>query len=158
NLCLVFMRIAVDLTPMRPGGENGGVKLAIFALLKELKAQLGESLFLFFFTADDTHDEVIAELDDEGSAFCVLKRAGKGNIRQGLSLATRSKAIVNGLLRRYQIEVLYCPFGTCSFVTDRIPTVAMIVDVLHRDFPLSLPAQTVEWRELQFQKLIHVVD
>ena len=55
-------------------------------------------------------------------------------------------------------EVLYCPFGVLNFASDRIPTVAMVVDILHRDYPYSLPIQTREWRELQFLKLSRSAD
>ena len=152
------MRIAVDLTPMRPGGENGGVKFAILEFLKGLKAHLGDRLFLLLLTADDTHDEAASILGKADLASCVLRRAGRGNFSQTVSLATRSKVLVSSLLQRHRIDVLYCPFGTVSFVTERMPTVAMIVDLLHREFPFSLPAQTVEWREWQFQRLIDSVD
>jgi glycosyltransferase involved in cell wall biosynthesis len=152
------MKIAVDLTPMRPGGENGGVKLAILEFLKGLKAQLGDRLEFLFLTADDTHDEVACLLGKGDSAFCILRRAGKRNLVQAFELATRSKATGRNLLREHRIDVLYCPFGTVPFASDRIPTVAMIGDTLHRDFPFSLPVQTREWRELQFRKLVHSVD
>ena len=61
-------------------------------------------------------------------------------------------------MRQHRIDLLYHPFGTIFFASARIPSVAMIVDTLHRDFPYSLPAQTIEWRELQFRKLVDSVD
>ena len=152
------MKIAVDLTPMRPGGENGGVKPAILEFLKGLKGYLGDSLRLLFLTADDTHHEATLLVGTNDSAFCVLQRTGKGNFAQTLQLATQSKRIARNLLQKNGVDLLYCPFGTVSFESDRIPTVAMIVDTLHRDFPFSLPAQTIEWRELQFRKLTNTVD
>jgi glycosyltransferase involved in cell wall biosynthesis len=153
------MKIAVDLTPMRPGGENGGVKPVILEFLKGLKRYLGDSLCLLFLTADDTqHEAATLLVGTNDCAFCVLRRTGKGNFAQTLQLATQSKRIVRNLLQKHAVDLLYCPFGTVSFVSDRIPTVAMIVDTLHRDFPFSLPAQTTESRELQFRKLINAVD
>jgi glycosyltransferase involved in cell wall biosynthesis len=152
------MKIAVDLTPMRPGGENGGVKLAITEFLKGLKTHLGDRLQYLFLTSDDTHDEAASLLGINDSAFCVLRRLGRGNLAQTLDLATRSKSAVERLLRQHNADVLYHPFGTVFFATDRIPAVAMIVDTLHRDFPYSLPTQAIEWRELQFRKLVDSVD
>ena len=152
------MKIAVDLTPMRPGGENGGVKLAIIEFLKGLKTHLGDELHYLFLTSDDTHDEAASLLGINDSAFCVLQRSGRGNLVQTLDLATRSKLAARKLICQHRAEVLYHPFGTIFFASDRIPTVAMIVDTLHRDFPYSLPAQTIEWRELQFRKLVDSVD
>jgi glycosyltransferase involved in cell wall biosynthesis len=152
------MKIAVDLTPMRPGGENGGVKLAIIEFLKGLKAHLGDELHYLLLTSDDTHDEAASLLGVGDSASCVLRHVGKGNLVQTLDLATRSKLAAKNLLRQHHVDVLYHPFGTVYFGLDWIPAVAMIVDTLHRDFPYSLPAQTIEWRELQFRKLVDSVD
>jgi glycosyltransferase involved in cell wall biosynthesis len=152
------MKIAVDLTPMRPGGENGGVKPAILEFLKGLKRYLGDSLCLFLLTADDTHHEATLLVGTNDSAFCVLRRAGKGNFAQTLQLVTQSKRIVRNLVLKHAVDLLYSPFGTVSFVSDRIPTVVMIADTLHRDFPFSLSAQTTESRELQFRKLVNAVD
>jgi glycosyltransferase involved in cell wall biosynthesis len=152
------MKIAVDLTPMRPGGENGGVKLAIIEFLKGLKTHLGDELQYLFLTSDDTHDEVVSLLGANDSAFCVFRRSGRGNLVQTLDLATRSKWLANNLIQQHRVDVLYHPFGTVFFGLEGIPAVAMIVDTLHRDFPYSLPAQTVEWRDLQFHKLVDSVD
>src|SRR5262245_19445461 len=143
---------------MRPGGENGGVKFAILEFVKGLKGYLGDRLLFLFLTADDTYDEVRSLLGGNDCAFCVLRRTGRGALFQALELATRSKLIARTLLRRHRIDVLYSPFGTLYFASNRIPTVAMIVDTLHRDFPFSLSVQSIEWREQQFPKLINGVD
>ena len=152
------MKIAVDLTPMRQGGENGGVKLATMEFLKGLQACMEDELQFLFFTADDTHDEVAAVLGKHDFAFCVLRRAGRGSLFQAIELAFRSKMYVRNLLQKHRADLLYCPFGTLFFGSDEFPTVVMVVDTLHRDFPLSLPVQTREWRELQFRKLIGSAD
>ena len=152
------MKIAVDLTPMRQGGENGGVKLATMEFLKGLQACMEDELQFLFFTADDTHEEVAPLLRERDLAFCVLRRVGRGNISQAIELATRSKLLARSVLQKHGVEVFYCPFGTLFFGSDEFPTVVMVVDTLHRDFPFSLPVQTREWRELQFRKLIGSAD
>jgi glycosyltransferase involved in cell wall biosynthesis len=152
------MKIAVDLTPMRPGGENGGAKFAIIEFLKGLKTHLSDELHYLFLTSDDTHDEAASLLGINDSAFCVLQRSGRGNLVQTLDLVTRSKLAAKNLISQHRVDVFYHPFGTIFFGSDRIPAVAMVHDTLHRDFPHSLPAQTIEWRELQFRKLVDSVD
>jgi hypothetical protein len=87
---------------MRPGGENGGIKLAAMELLKGLQAHLGEQLQLLLLTADDTLDEAKALLRERDLACCVLRRIGKGNLSQALELALRSKAQVRGLLQYHR--------------------------------------------------------
>ena len=153
-----LMKIAVDLTPMRLGGENGGIKLAAMELLKGLQAQMGDQLQFIFFTADDTHHEVTALLRKCDFASCVLRRLGKGNLFPAIELATRSKILVRKLLKQHLPAVLYCPFGTLFFGFYGIPSVVTVVDTLHRDFPCSLPVQTREWRELQLRKLVGSAD
>jgi glycosyltransferase involved in cell wall biosynthesis len=152
------MKIAVDLTPMRPGGENGGIKLAAMELLKGLQAHLGDQLQFLLFTADDTLNEATALLRERDTAFCVFRRIGKGNLSQALELASRSKAQVRRLLQCHRPAVLYCPFGALLFPSEEVPTVVTVVDTLHRDFPFSLPVQAREWRELQFRKLVASAD
>jgi glycosyltransferase involved in cell wall biosynthesis len=158
NLSNLRLKIAVDLTQMRRGGENGGIKFAILEFVKGLQGYLGDRLLFLFLTADDTYDEVRSLLGKDDCAFCVLRRTGRRALFQALELATRSKLVARTLLRRHRIDVLYSPFGTLYFASNRIPTVAMIVDTLHRDFPFSLPVQSREWREQQFPKLINWVD
>jgi glycosyltransferase involved in cell wall biosynthesis len=152
------MKIAVDLTPMRPGGENGGIKLAAVELLKGLQTHLGDELELLLLTADDTLDEATALLRERDKAFCVFRRIGKGNLSQTLELAICSKARVRRLLQYHQPDVLYCPFGALLFPSEEVPTVVTVVDTLHRDFPFSIPVQAREWRELQFRKLLACAD
>jgi glycosyltransferase involved in cell wall biosynthesis len=152
------MKIAVDLTPMRPGGENGGIKFAAIELLRGLQAHLGNQLQFLLLTADDTLDEATTLLREGDRAFCVLRRIGKGNFSQTLELALRSKAKVRSLLRYHRPDVLYCPFGALLFPSKEVPTVVTVVDTLHRDFPFSIPAQAREWRELQFRKLLASAD
>jgi glycosyltransferase involved in cell wall biosynthesis len=154
------LKIAVDLTPMLPGGENGGVKFAVLELLRGLKKDFAERLTFLFLTANDSAEEVHSLLGSDDTALCVLgrRRGGWGRAIQAVELATRARLTVRKLMRHYQIDVLYCPFGGLPFASATVPTVALVVDLLHRDFPLSLPAQDREWRELNFRKLASYAD
>jgi glycosyltransferase involved in cell wall biosynthesis len=64
-------RIAIDLTPLRPGGENGGAKTLTWQLLTNFKALTSDYHFLLL-TAEWNHDE-LAVFDGPGfSRLCVL--------------------------------------------------------------------------------------
>jgi glycosyltransferase involved in cell wall biosynthesis len=152
------MKIAVDLTPMRPRGENGGIKFAAIELLKGLQAHLEDRLQLLLLAADDTLDEATTLLRERDRVFCVFRRIGKGNLSQTIELVGWSKAQVRRLVRYHRPDILYCPFGALLFPSEEIPTVVTVVDTLHRDFPFSLPVQAREWRELQFRKLLASAD
>jgi glycosyltransferase involved in cell wall biosynthesis len=154
------LNIAVDLTAMLPGGENGGVKFAVLELLRGLKQQAGDRLAFLFLTASDSHEEVQSLLGDGDTAVCVLQRRRKGLERgiQALELATRTKLMVRKLLKQYRTDVFYWPFGWVPFASPHIPTVVLVTDLSHKDFPCSLPDQDREWRELHFKKLAGSVD
>ena len=53
--------VAVDLTPVLPGGENGGAKVFVLELLRGLAAQAPQMRFVLL-TRVETHDE-LAVLD-----------------------------------------------------------------------------------------------
>lgn len=56
------------------------------------------------------------------------------------------------------ISVVYCPFGMIDYACPGIPTVTLIVDVLHRDYPYTLPAEGVAFRENFFCETIKKSD
>jgi hypothetical protein len=64
-------RIAIDLTPLRPGGENGGAKTLVWELLKHFQTLTLDYSFLLL-TAAWNHD-LLAPFDGPGfSRLCVL--------------------------------------------------------------------------------------
>ena len=56
------IRLAVDLSNLRPGGENGGVKPFLFELLRWLGRQRRVALQFVYLTGSSTHAEVRDEL------------------------------------------------------------------------------------------------
>ena len=54
-------RIVVDLTPLLPGGANGGAKIMILALLRHL-SQAASELDFVLLTSEKNH-EVLAALE-----------------------------------------------------------------------------------------------
>ncbi|MBV9671886.1 MAG: glycosyltransferase family 4 protein [Verrucomicrobia bacterium] len=150
------IRIAVDLTPMLPGGRNGGVKFAIIELLKSLKERWPTKLKFLFLTADDTHNEVVSLLGEKDLATCVLHRSKSRSVPALLIYGKTLIWLAN--LRRENIDVFYVPFGFTSIRLPGVPRITTVVDLLHIDYPWSLPPQTREWRKLQFSKLLPVTD
>jgi glycosyltransferase involved in cell wall biosynthesis/2-polyprenyl-3-methyl-5-hydroxy-6-metoxy-1,4-benzoquinol methylase len=51
-------RVIIDLTPIRPGGENGGMKLAAIELVKQFSREIAPTVEFILFTSSDTHDEL----------------------------------------------------------------------------------------------------
>ena len=154
------LRVAVDLSSLRPGGENGGIKPFLFETLLWLGRQPRVPLQFFYLTCARTHAEVrdtLARVHDE--VICV--RDGGGPLPRGDERAPRERRCIPpppDLLWQLGARVLYCPFGPVEFALPGVGTISTIVDVLHRDFPWSLDARHNADRERVFREILGVAD
>jgi glycosyltransferase involved in cell wall biosynthesis len=138
------VRIAVDLTPMLPGGMNGGVKPAIFEFIRALQRWQNPRFEFVFLTDASTHAEVQAVTAgcDEIVRFDA-KTAGE---------------VQPAFFRRRHIDLLYAPFGMIRYPDCGIPMIAMVVDLLHRDYPFSISESERGWREQYFRQMVACAD
>lgn len=154
------IRVAVDMSHLRPGGENGGIKPFLFETLLWLGRQQRTPLQFFYLTCASTHAEVraqLARLEDE--VICV--RADGARLPSGDEQVPRERRMAPpplDLLTRLGVDVLYCPFGSVDFETPGIGTISTIVDVLHRDYPWSLDPRHNAEREQMFQQIVAAAD
>ena len=108
------IRLAVDLSSLRPGGENGGVKPFLFETLLWLGRQRRVPLRMLYLTGTSTHEEVrdeLARIGDE--VVCVCDHGGPPP-RAIDGAAPRERVLLPppaDLLWRLDARVLYCPFG-----------------------------------------------
>jgi glycosyltransferase involved in cell wall biosynthesis len=138
-------RIGVDLTPMLSGGANGGVKPAILEFIRALQGLENPRFDFCFITAGSAYGEIrtIATNRDE-------------TIRLGSADAQR--ILRPGPFGSKRIDLLYAPFGMVRFPFIGVPIVSMVVDLLHRDYPHSLPAAERQFRESYFAKMVLSAD
>src|SRR2546423_9900836 len=104
------LAVAVDLLPLRPGGENGGLKPAIFSLLRELARQAGESLFFIFLTNSTSHTQVRDIAHPNDILICVLEDPLHPCAEVGLHGKAEFKLVPPSfdLPRAIEIDLLYC--------------------------------------------------
>ena len=144
--------IAVDMTPVLPGGENGGAKIFAIELLRSFQKTAPGDHFLLL-TALWNHEE-LAILDGPNMArHCLLTRKKKprpkpltaqypGFFRRGLGRmgryimrASKTGVAPRRLLGSRGVDLLFCPFTAATYAEPGIPTVSVIYDLQHRDFP-----------------------
>ena len=138
--------IAVDLTPVLPGGDNGGAKVLALSLVRQLAARAPRARFLLL-TQAASHAE-LAPLDSDNISRRLVARGVAGPwggalqplARHLLRLAPpRLNAVLGrlgyevlavlkrggrtGLLRGLGVDLLFCPFTAPSFAEPGIPTV-----------------------------------
>jgi glycosyltransferase involved in cell wall biosynthesis len=139
------IRIAVDLTPLLPGGANGGVKPAILEFIRALQ-RLNEPGFDFIFLAGaGSYDEIQAIATDRDEVIELDSQQRQGTLRPGFFRSKRA-------------DLLYAPFGMVRFPHIGVPIVSMVVDLLHRDYPQSLPALERQFRESYFATMVLFAD
>jgi glycosyltransferase involved in cell wall biosynthesis len=129
-----LVKVAVDLTPMLPGGANGGIKPAILEFIRALQQLPGPRFSFYFITADSTHHEVEAIATERDTMMCI-------------DWPEAYTALTPTCFHKKRIDLLYAPFGMIRFPDCGIPILAMVVDLLHRDFPSSISETERQRRE-----------
>jgi glycosyltransferase involved in cell wall biosynthesis len=139
------LRIAVDLTPMLPGGANGGVKPAILEFIRALQELKDPGFDFCFIIAGSTDAEIRALATDRDETIRLGSARGRRILRPAL-------------FGRERVDLLYAPFGMVRFPYIGVPIISMVVDLLHRDYPHSLPVTERQFRESYFTNMVLCAD
>ncbi len=139
------------MTPVLPGGKNGGAKILAIELLKSFQKKATQDQFLVL-TASWNHEE-LAVLDGPNMRrSCVLTgqepkqkphytryshrlRRVTGRIRSYLKGITNGRSPVAKNLAAQGVELLFCPFTAPTYAEGNIPTVSVVLDLQHRELP-----------------------
>ena len=125
-----LLRVVVDLTPLLPGGENGGAKPMTLELIRRMASSSPKTKFILL-TLRRAFGELAAFKQPNVQVVMVDDLPSK---------TFRSKpkpGIPNrgSLVRRLGGSVLFCPFTAPSFAQAGIPTVSVIYDLQYADYP-----------------------
>ncbi|MHB8621929.1 MAG: glycosyltransferase family 4 protein [Sulfuricaulis sp.] len=153
-------RVAVDLTPLLPGGDNGGAKIMTIELLKQICLLANDWEFILL-TSDISNDE-LAILDSHNvRRVCIRHRSVtssssalfpriRAHIKEWLKyvlprpVKLRLSYVFNktvrqvgnrGILKGLGADLLFCPF-TAPFLYDpSVQIVSVVYDLQYRDYP-----------------------
>jgi glycosyltransferase involved in cell wall biosynthesis len=135
------MHIAIDLTPMRPAGENGGAKFFVLVLLRQLQILAPHWRFLLL-TAARNHAELAAYEASNMQRLLVAPEAQAVNMRAivtkiGSKIAAKLKIGQPSVhpLAGQAIDLLFCPFSAPTYAQPHIPTVGIVYDLQHIAYP-----------------------
>jgi glycosyltransferase involved in cell wall biosynthesis len=166
--------IAVDLTPVLPGGKNGGAKVFVLELIRRL-AELAPKTEFILLTQEASHAE-LATLDSRNvrrimvlanshsphlrdSFVQVLTRIFEKLPRSMRSLASRAgfelnsasrRSLSNGILRYLNADLLFCPFTAPTYAEAATPTVSVIYDLQYKTYPEFFSPEDVAQRNRTF--------
>lgn len=149
--------IAIDLTRLQPGGVSGGVRVVSIELVQQLAAQTPHWRFLVL-TSARSHQE-LAELDRTNVRRVCLDPVQENRTRDSRRwfdpketlrqlLRHRRLAFARTVAWRYlwrprqlelleteQVDALLLPLTTPTFYASNLPTVALVYDLQHVDYP-----------------------
>lgn len=166
----VLKTIVVDLTPMLPGGENGGAKVFVLELLARL-ADLAPSTHFILLTQAAAHDELQMMDRINMSRRMITRTTGRKSffargvayifrklprIPQRFSLlgyrlhAQLRRHAIKQLLNEVGADLIFCPFTAPTYVTPGMPTVCTIYDLQYKTYPSFFEVEDVANRSHAF--------
>ena len=166
--------IVVDLTPVLPGGENGGAKVFVLELLRRLAEHAPQTQFVLL-TRASAHEE-LAALDGKNVRRLMVLGAGAPPAMRSLATKMFSRVLVHlpGRLRRVagrlvytlltaskrsgsgtllwdlNADLLFCPFTAPTYFELSIPTVCIIYDLQYKTYPEFFAPEDVAHRSRTF--------
>jgi glycosyltransferase involved in cell wall biosynthesis len=166
--------IVVDLTPVLPGGDNGGAKVFVLELLRRLAERAPNTQFILL-TQAAAHEE-LATLDranmrrimtiDLSKPPVLRSMAARASSRVLRHLPLRPRRLAqrminrlkpmlrssrsSGLLKELKADLLFCPFTAPTYFELGIPAVCVIYDLQYKTYPEFFPAADVEQRDRTF--------
>lgn len=166
-------RIAVDLTPILPSGENGGAKIMTIELLRNMGKLASNSEFILL-TTESNHEE-LAILDSSNiRRFCVNQKSDDSIIKQissskidflkkliqklpiqiKVSVFSKLQKIrhkkTHSLLKNLAVDLLFCPFTAPFYFENNIPLVTVIYDLQSYYYPTFFTAEDRFYRAINF--------
>lgn len=155
--------IAVDMTPVLPGGKNGGAKIVALELLKSFKTIAPEDRFLIL-TASWNHEELAILEGSNMTRFCILtgeepkpkpsNARYPGRLKRGLGKIYRTlrRRLQPGQIRERPltsrgVDLLFCPFTALTYAEPGLPVVSVIHDLQHRDYPQFFSPHEIDQRD-----------
>jgi glycosyltransferase involved in cell wall biosynthesis len=166
--------IAVDLTPVLPGGENGGAKVFVLELLRRLAERTPQTQFVLL-TQAAAHEE-LAALDSTNIRRVMVLDPSAPPIFRSLATRVFSRLLAHlpgrlrpiaerlgysalislkrtgsrSLLRDLNVDLLFCPFTAPTYFEFAIPTVCVIYDLQYKTYPEFFAPEDVAHRNRTF--------
>lgn len=126
--------VLVDLTPVLPGGDNGGAKLMTILLLHALREMRPDWRFVCI-VSDAAYDE-LSHLEAPN-----MERARAGVIGQVRGLAS---------WKGKRVDLLFCPFTMPYYHHPDVPVVSVIYDLQYAYYPQFFTPEEEAGRERTF--------
>jgi len=144
--------VAIDVTPISAGSENGGAKIFVQQLLHGLAARRRHRYLLL--TAPWNH-ESFAGFEAAGMTRLCLDAGNQnvGPLRARERFWSRRRRV--GSLRERGVSLLFCPMTDPVHAERGIPTVCTVYDLQHLAYPGFFTAAERATRDGFFRRVAH---
>jgi glycosyltransferase involved in cell wall biosynthesis len=165
--------IVVDLTPVLPGGENGGAKVFALELVRRLAAFRPDTRFVLLTQASSHEELAVLDAPNVARRLSVGSAATRGRAavhstgtrfvarmpeiaRAGLMRAALAayaglrRREARRLLRELEADLLFCPFTSPTYDAGSVPVVCTVHDAQHRAYPQFFTVEDAAQRDRAF--------
>ena len=134
--------VAIDLSSLLPGAENGGAKTVALAVVKELARARPDEKFLVL-----TNEACASELAGLEQANVEL-----------VEMPERVDRTFERLVDEHAIKALLCPMTLSNWIDPRVPLVCVVHDLQHRFLPWFFDAAERAGRERALERVATTAD
>jgi len=146
------MKIAIDVTPVLPGGETGGAMQVLMELLRGFCVKSKNDQFILL-TSYFNHD-VFREFEQYGmQRWCIRKEPSALVQRFEPMVALLGKVLRNNVFRAHRnvlrnagVDLLFCPMTDPIYHEHGIPTVSIVHDLQHLYYPHFFSREEIDHR------------
>lgn len=178
------LKVAIDLTPVLPGGVNGGAKLLALNLIKFWSRELAPHWEYILLTSDISHDE-LAWLDSTNVQRVCVNFTIKDSQTPSRSISARLKNNLSVQLKRLlgsyriqrlfslyhkfilrpqakniiedlNVDVVFCPFTAPFYYSPKIPIILVVHDLQFLYYPQFFTPEEIFHTNRYFQQSTQV--
>ncbi|MDQ8184705.1 glycosyltransferase [Pelagicoccus sp. SDUM812002] len=152
-----LLTVAYDIARLSAGGTNGGIKVHHYEFLRRFVEKHSQEIRLFVFCREEIVPELCFLGLDGLHQIHVLgpRRAYEPRSSNGTLPSLRYwPDLPENLLALLRVDALYAGFGFSELYTPEVPQVSLIVDVLHRGYPETLPPAEVQFRDRWYAEAV----
>ncbi len=171
----LLSRIAVDLTPVLPAGDNGGAKVFAIALIKQLASMTPKTQWILL-TQSLSHQEISATMQQHANILCqqALTSSQKRALPKFAKFMLRLQRIpyarlfitycyyflcdllklkqTKDTLKTLNADLLFCPFTAPTFSRRNLPTVCVVHDIQFKTYPHFFDETSFFYRSYTFKR------
>jgi glycosyltransferase involved in cell wall biosynthesis len=177
-------RVVIDMTPLLPGGGNGGVRLVPLAILPHLPVLAPEIDFTLLthqrshdslaeFDAPNVHRLVVTAADSDIvptptplAAFTSRLRRQAGRFLpkrvrrklRGVAPPRSSDPRTSSLINELRADLVFCPFTAPFYFDPRVPLLSVVLDLQYLQYPQFFSGEERAIRGWTFASACQVAD